>query len=372
MIETISGRYGTISFPSSDQAIGQSLRTYGEWAEEEIRFLLGSLHPGDTVLDVGAYIGTHTLAFASAVGGSGKVIAFEPRPEIFRLLAKNILENGLGNVVLRQVAVGVESGFISLPPLDLDAPANFGSLSIVDRMAFANAPQAAATAVEMVAIDALELEACSLIKIDVEGAELAVLEGARRTIERTRPIIYCECNSLTGGIEIKKFYDSIGYLSYFHLADAFNGNNFKGVAENLFGSAREAALVGVHRLSLPDLFGRSDAVAPQLLPVGDADAIAFGLLQKPQFASEALEPSSAGLAYKRATGRSGEPREALQALQVLQATVAASAEDRRCQDIALADARRSADLACAQRDELAERHAAARKGMQPSAPSATL
>lgn len=362
MIETISGRYGTISFPSSDQTIGRSLRTYGEWAENEIRFLLKFLHPGDTVLDVGAYIGTHTLAFASAVGPNGKVCAFEPRPEIFRLLATNVHQNGLDNVVLRQAAVGAESGFISLPSLDLSAPENFGGLSVVGEMAHTGASAAAATAgseIEMLAIDALELEACRLIKIDVEGAELTVLEGARQTIGNTRSILYCECNSVTIGIKIKEFYDSIGYLSYFHLADAFNGNNFGRVAENFFGSAREAALIGVHHSALPDLFEHSDVGAVQLLPVADADAIAFGLLQKPQFASEALELSSAGLAYKGATGRSGEPRETLQALQVLQATVTASAEDRRLQDVALADAQRVADLACAQRDELAKQHAAA-------------
>lgn len=92
MIETVPGRYGKISFFSSDLVIGRSLRTYGEWAENEIRFLLRSVHPGDTVLDVGANIGTHTLAFARAVGVSGKVWAFEPRPEIFRVLDANILE----------------------------------------------------------------------------------------------------------------------------------------------------------------------------------------------------------------------------------------------------------------------------------------
>ena len=214
MIETISGRYGTISFPSSDQTIGRSLRTYGEWAENEIRFLLKFLHPGDTVLDVGAYIGTHTLAFASAVGPNGKVCAFEPRPEIFRLLATNVHQNGLDNVVLRQAAVGAESGFISLPSLDLSAPENFGGLSVVGEMAHTGASAAAATAgseIEMLAIDALELEACRLIKIDVEGAESAVLYGARGLMSQRRPVFVIELHNPTQDRKVSELLAACNY-----------------------------------------------------------------------------------------------------------------------------------------------------------------
>ena len=276
MIETVPGRYGKISFISSDLTIGRSLRIYGEWAESEVRFLLTFVHSGDTVVDVGANIGTHTLAFARAVGAGGKVWAFEPRPEIFSVLDANIRENKLGNVVLRQAAVGSKSGSISLPAINLDAAGNFGSLSIVDEMSHVGDPATASAvacfAIGMTTIDALGLEACSLIKIDVEGAEVAVLQGARSTIEKTTPILYCECNSLKDGIELKKFYDFIGYLTYIHLTDAFNAENFNGVVDNFFGPAREAALIGVHRLALPGMVARSDGVPGHLLPVDDADA----------------------------------------------------------------------------------------------------
>jgi hypothetical protein len=140
--------------------------------------------------------------------------------------------------------------------------------------------------VPVITVDALDLTTCRLIKMDVEGAEPAVLDGARATIERCRPVLYAECNSVETALAIKRFYDSAGYKAFMHLTDAFNDKNFFGATENMFGDAREAALVGIHvqdmaNLNLVEAHGG-------LLPADDADAITFGLLQKPQFFREAL------------------------------------------------------------------------------------
>lgn len=308
-IETVRGRYGVLSFFSSDLVVGRSLAMYGEWAENEIAFLKTFIRPGDTVLDVGANIGTHTLAFAHAVGASGRVYAFEPRAEIFGLLEAAVTANGLANVTARQAAVGASEGFLSAPTLHTDDSVNFGALSLVHEMAQAVAAGAAgegdADAVPMTTIDALGLADCRLIKIDVEGAEPSVLEGARDTIARFRPVLYAECNSVEIALAIKRFYDSIGYRSSMHLADAFNADNFLGGTDNVFGEAREAALLGLH----PDAVmpGNGDEAGGVLLPVEDADDIAFALLQKPQFFREALEPTLAGRRYQEVTGHRGDP-----------------------------------------------------------------
>jgi FkbM family methyltransferase len=211
-IQTIRGRYGFISFFSADLLVGRSLQLYGEWAENEIAFLRRFIHPGDTVLDLGANIGTHTLAFAQAVGEEGRVIAFEPRPEIFAALEGTVGNNGLTNVALRQAALGAAEGSLIVPRLDVDLATNFGALSLVDaKEGPVSATPADMCSVPVMTVDGLELTACALIKIDVEGAEPAVLAGARGTIERLRPILYAECNSVESALAIKGFYDSVGY-----------------------------------------------------------------------------------------------------------------------------------------------------------------
>jgi hypothetical protein len=64
-IETRPCRYGLISFFKNDTVISRSLRDYGEWAQAEIEFLLALIGSRDTVLDIGAFIGTHTLRLLS-------------------------------------------------------------------------------------------------------------------------------------------------------------------------------------------------------------------------------------------------------------------------------------------------------------------
>ena len=97
-IETRPCRYGLTSFFRNDTIVSRSLKEYGEWAQAEIDFLLALVGSRDTVLDIGAFIGTHTLAFAKRVHGGGEVYAFEPQPVFFEVLKKNVDQNGMANV----------------------------------------------------------------------------------------------------------------------------------------------------------------------------------------------------------------------------------------------------------------------------------
>src|SRR5208283_1011541 len=78
-IETIPlpSRYGLIAAPATDLITGRSMATYGEWAQLEIDALAYFIKDGDTVLDVGACFGAHSLAFSDLAGLSGRMIAFE-------------------------------------------------------------------------------------------------------------------------------------------------------------------------------------------------------------------------------------------------------------------------------------------------------
>jgi FkbM family methyltransferase len=72
----------------------------GGWDFEETKFLKKIIKKGDTVIDVGANIGYYTLLFSKLVGKEGKIYAYEPLPENFKLLKKNIFINKYKNIVL--------------------------------------------------------------------------------------------------------------------------------------------------------------------------------------------------------------------------------------------------------------------------------
>src|SRR5438094_750470 len=87
------------------------------------RFIESLVHPGDVAVDVGANIGYHTLIFARAVGERGRVFAYEPDPDNFRLLRRNVELNGYRNVRPFQAAVSDRSGTLTLY-LSRDNPAD--------------------------------------------------------------------------------------------------------------------------------------------------------------------------------------------------------------------------------------------------------
>lgn len=137
------------------------------------------LQPGMTFVDVGAHIGLLTLAGARAVGRTGKVLALEPAPAAFDALTQAILVNGLADIVearRRAIGAGQEHrtfyvrrilGHSSLTPSDLPAESSVDQLSV-----------------DVSPLDDLLTpgERVDLVKIDVEGAELAVLTGMKRII----------------------------------------------------------------------------------------------------------------------------------------------------------------------------------------------
>ncbi|MDG2284030.1 MAG: FkbM family methyltransferase, partial [Alphaproteobacteria bacterium] len=97
MIKTIEldWRFGRIELPAQDRYIRPAIKITGEYSGGEIDLYQALLNPGDTALDVGANISVFTIAMGLAVGGFGKVIAFEPQPPIFDILRRNIDRCGL-------------------------------------------------------------------------------------------------------------------------------------------------------------------------------------------------------------------------------------------------------------------------------------
>lgn len=149
------------------------------WENHLLTLMKKCIVPGTIVLDIGAHIGTHTINLAKWLN-NGVVYAFEPQPKIFRELFYNLALNDIKNVKLFKSAVGATNGKIELSPL---IESNEGGTGCHGNSGiFA----------DLITIDSLNLKNVSLIKIDVEGMEDDVLEGARETILRNKPIIFIE------------------------------------------------------------------------------------------------------------------------------------------------------------------------------------
>src|SRR6185295_9733823 len=94
----VRGRRGNFIASDNDIYVGRSLIHYGEFSEIEWQLLAHYCHPGHTVVEIGANIGSHTVSLSKAVGRAGRVIAIEPQPVIFQTLCANLALNCLLNV----------------------------------------------------------------------------------------------------------------------------------------------------------------------------------------------------------------------------------------------------------------------------------
>jgi FkbM family methyltransferase len=256
-------RYGRLAYFRRDDPIGASLRMYGEWAQLELDVLLRFVGPGDTVVDVGANVGTHTTAFANAVGTGGRVIAFEPQPRVFELLERNVQANGYDNVSLYRFALGAERSVRYAPPTDYAAHVNVGAVSLLSDAEESSHP------VDVVTLDSFELDAVRLIKIDVEGMECDVLRGAVRTLRRCRPVVSVECNSAEAGAAVLTLLADAEYTFSINRTAAFNPANHRANPMNRFGATTESSILCLPR-ELHDAFAPLFAGIGALTPVPSA------------------------------------------------------------------------------------------------------
>ena len=157
----------------------QRLMIAGVYEPELTSFLRTKLSPGDTVLDIGAHIGWYAAGFLNAVGASGKVLAFEPRPDHFARLS-NLAENAARDgYTLKPFNNGLSdnAGEIELHCGD----ANSGFNTIVGEFTRPGlTPSSLSIKVERLddVLAREDVDRVALAKIDVEGAEYGVLQGA--------------------------------------------------------------------------------------------------------------------------------------------------------------------------------------------------
>ena len=118
------------------------------------------------------------------------------------------------------------------------------------------------------------------MKIDVEGAEFLVLQGAAKTIDTQRPCVYFEANTLESSADAVRFLQQRGYATYFHRAPAFNPANFRNNAENTFGLATETNIVAIPSERVGGLTQTLDS--PKIFRFSTLDELGMLILESPR------------------------------------------------------------------------------------------
>jgi len=174
-----------------------------------------TLHRPGTLLDIGAHDGAFTLPLAALP--ASRVIAFEPLPAAFaRLRAATA---GLGNVTLRPEALGAAAGemTLTLPVLDGVPQEQWASLAKGYAGLDARVTEQR-HAVPVIPLDSLGLADVTAVKLDAEGGEYAVLQGARETLTRCRPVLSIEIEERhrQGSTwAVPAFLDALGYEAFY-------------------------------------------------------------------------------------------------------------------------------------------------------------
>lgn len=284
----ISTKYGKMRIIDSDKIVSHALALYGEWAMDELNLLEKIITPGMHVMDIGAFIGTHSLAFASFVGAEGKVYAFEPRKEISEILGENIRLNDISNIIVNTLGLGKKAAELKITTLDLSGEQNFGGFSLVNEK---GTGAENFSTIFIATIDSLNIDRVDVIKLDVEGMEHEVLYGATTLIEKNRPVIFCECNSVHAGNAILESIKEFQYEIFGFLSSAYNPENFNQNVSNIFGDAKELALLLLPREKSVELIKKFGEYS--LPAIRSLDDLVLLMLHKPQYAYEVLATTSA-------------------------------------------------------------------------------
>ena len=167
------------------------------------------LRRGMTFYDLGANIGFFSLLAARLVGSSGKIFSFEADPEIATRLRENLVRNNFAHAAVEEKAVWSEPGKVSFVRVDSNTSPDRG---------LGQVSTAESSSVNTVAVEAISLDqfisthpAPGFVKCDVEGAEVAVFQGAERLLHEFRPILLIEVHSAENHLALTRKFAQFGY-----------------------------------------------------------------------------------------------------------------------------------------------------------------
>jgi FkbM family methyltransferase len=232
-------RNGVLLYNRFDQFIGRAIELYGEYCGDRLDLFRQIVQPGDIAVEVGAYIGTTTVALSQAVGSSGAVIAMEAQRLAHQMLCANVALNNLTNVYAPLMAAGDEPGQIVVPILSPMAENNFSALGLRDQV------WEGGDAVPVNTVDGFELRHCRLLAIDAEGMEVEVLRGAEATLATCAPIVHVANHRRDKSSALISHLQDRGYQLYWDVTPIWRPANFAGNDKNHFDDTVTVGMLGL-------------------------------------------------------------------------------------------------------------------------------
>lgn len=162
---------------------------------------------GEVFVDVGAHIGFYTLRAARLVGPDGMVVAFEPNPENYSLLARNVRSNRLSNVLALNMGVSDFVGEAELVAYKNEALGVDPAFTRLRRMGQHGGGLTVAVSDLDTSLDSVGVSQVDWLKIDAEGHELQILRGAKKTLRSPRIKLIVEIEDERAG----EFLTSMGF-----------------------------------------------------------------------------------------------------------------------------------------------------------------
>jgi len=201
-------RWGIVQYPEDGSALATSLALLGEWLEPQVRVAVSLLRNDSVVLEVGAGVGIHALAFATIIK-SGRVYAFEPGSPQRRLLQQNLEANGHANVALAG----------NNPARAAESPAE--------------------------SVDAMRLDRVDLLKVNLPEQAVAVLQGSSETLWRARPAMLLAAAEAADVAALAEHVKQFGYRCWHMSVPLFDPGNFSQRDESPFGELTADSLLAV-------------------------------------------------------------------------------------------------------------------------------
>ena len=192
---------------SARETLGLHWLVYGPFEEAEREYAAGAVSRGGWAVDVGANVGVFSLTLAQALTGGGRLIAVEPLQDNFRRMQQNLAESGIEDVSVVIAAVGVEPGRARLWRSEDTA---YASLNADSAGRAAVGVEIEVTTLDRI-WDAHGNPPVRFIKVDVEGAEIEALGGARRLLEACRPELLIEVDDRRRLIALQTLLEGLGY-----------------------------------------------------------------------------------------------------------------------------------------------------------------
>ena len=175
---------------------------------EVVEWIVSDLKEGMTFVDIGPNVGYYTLLGARCVGTSGKIVALEPDPDVVAILRRNIEVNRVGNV---HIVHGAASDACGRAKLGRARSSSYSTgLYCEDAVDWIEVPRYSLDAV----INELGIGAVDLVKLDVEGAELEVLEGMSQILRVNRPRVIMELHGRLDGTDPQPAVQKLKRVGY--------------------------------------------------------------------------------------------------------------------------------------------------------------